>query len=117
MSRRIKKLISPNLHGIIDYIASLSLILIPLKNGYSGIGLLLPFVLGVIALIYTVLTDYHFGFKALIPLGVHLAIDLFGGLLLVFSALVFGLEPAAQSFHLQFGLGVLLVVALTDTSK
>ena len=108
------RFIKPGLHGIIDYFAVSILILIPCYSDFTGIALVLPVSLGVIALFYTIFTDFSLGFKPLLSLKTHLLIDLVGGAFLAMSPFIFGFSEAASLFHIQFGIGVVVVVALTD---
>ncbi|MDA0772440.1 MAG: hypothetical protein O3C63_05810 [Cyanobacteria bacterium] len=108
------RFIKPGLHGIIDYFAVSILIMIPWYSGFTGIALGLPVSLGVIALFYTIFTDFSLGFKPLLSLKTHLLIDLIGGAFLALSPFIFGFSEAASLFHFQFGIGVVIVVALTD---
>lgn len=108
------KLIPAGLHGILDYFAVSILIIMPFYNGFEGIAFGLPVSLGIIALFYTIFTDFSLGFKPLLSLRIHLLIDLFGGVFLTASPFIFGFSEAATLFHMQFGIGVVIVVALTD---
>jgi hypothetical protein len=100
------RFISSETHGIIDYIYALLLIGAPYVLGFSGGGApqwtcwLLGF--GIIGL--ALLTDFEAGIIRLIPLPVHLGIDVLGGLLLAVSPWLLGFADKVWAPHVVFGL-------------
>ena len=100
------RFVSTGTHGVIDYIYALLLIGTPYVLGFSGGGApqwtfwLLGF--GIIGL--ALLTDFEVGIVRLIPMPVHLGIDVLGGLLLAASPWLFGFADRVWAPHLVFGL-------------
>lgn len=79
----------------------------------SGPATAIPIVLGVGALVYSLLTAYELGAARIIPFRVHLAIDFISGLLLAISPWLFNFSHRVYWPHLIFGLWEMLVVLLT----
>lgn len=111
-------------HGILDYIVGAVLIVAPNIFGFSkvgGVAVLLPRVLGVAAIVVSLLTNYltnyEWGLMKVIPMPVHLGIDFLSGALLAASPWVFGFatDPAnAWMPHVVFGLAEILVVFVSQ---
>jgi len=112
------KLISPKLHGIIDYLVVAFLLASPLVFGFTGLLAIFTYVLGVIHLALTLLTDFNGGVMKLIPLSFHGMIELIVGVVLIILAFtLFKDEAAGKIFYALFGAAVLLVWLLTDYRK
>ena len=107
-------------HGILDYIVGAALIVAPNIFGFSEVGgmaVLLPRVLGVAAIVVSLLTNYEWGLMKVIPMPVHLGIDFLSGALLAASPWLFGFatDPAnAWMPHVVFGLAEILVVFVSQ---
>lgn len=107
-------------HGILDYIVGAALIVAPNIFGFSEVGgmaVLLPRVLGVAAIVVSLLTNYEWGLMKVIPMRVHLGIDFLSGALLAASPWLFAFatDPAnAWMPHVVFGLAEILVVFVSQ---
>lgn len=79
-------------HGIIDYLTGILLVLAPFLFGFAtgGPEQWVPLLLGITVILYSLLTDYEVGAVRLIPVRVHLAIDMVGGAFLLASPWLFG---------------------------
>ena len=86
------RVLSTRVHGMLDYLVGLLLIASPWLFGFDngGAETWVPVVLGIGALVVSVLTDYELGFVRRIPMPVHLMIDLASGVLLAASPWLFG---------------------------
>ena len=112
------KLISPKLHGIIDYLVVAFLLASPLGFGFTGLLAIFTYILGVIHLALTLLTDFSCGVIKLIPLSFHGMIELIVGVVLIILAFtLFKDEATGKIFYAIFGAAVVLVWLLTDYRK
>jgi hypothetical protein len=111
------------LHGIFDYIGGIGLIAAPFVFGFynvGGIAVILPMVLGVGLILYSLLTDYERGIPALkfIPMPVHLVLDFAASALLAASPFLFGFWTQAPNVwlpHVIAGVGVIVLVLVSQT--
>lgn len=109
------KLISPRVHGIIDYLVVVFLLAAPSLFALSPTTATIAYALGGVHLLLTVLTAFPAGLYPLIPLRVHGLIELVVGLLLLVAPWVLNVSehPADYGFLTGFGVAVLLVWVLT----
>jgi len=111
------KFISTSLHGTLDYLVSILLIISPWILGYyhTGIESIIPVLLGVSTISISLMTDYEKGILRVIPMKTHLLIDIITGLLLAASPWIFGFSEVVYKPHLAFGI-VEIVAALCTTA-
>jgi hypothetical protein len=97
------------LHGVIDYLFGSALINLPFGIRATGLGQslnvedALPVALGIVVILYSLLTEYEKGLLRWIPFPAHLAIDLAGGVLLVASPWLFGFSDVVRWPHIPVG--------------
>jgi hypothetical protein len=110
------KVISPKVHGIIDYLVVIFLILAPNLFGLPELTTTITYVIAGIHFTLTILTRYQPGIIKVIPLGVHGWIELIVSIALV--GLAFYLQniegDLSRNFYLGFGVAVFLTWLLTD---
>ena len=109
------KFITTQTHGFIDYAAGILFIALPWMlhiNCAEPEGLVL-IVLGFLTLIYSVLTNYELGVLRILPMPLHLALDMISGLLLTFSPWILGFSEKIYLPHLILGLFEILIAILT----
>jgi hypothetical protein len=108
-------MIDTRLHGIIDYVTGALLILAPYIFGFAngGIEQWLPQTLGAMILVMSLLTNYELSVSKLIPLKVHLAVDIMGGAVLAVSPWAFGFANLIWWPHLLVGLMEIVVALAT----
>ena len=77
-------MIDTRTHAILDYVTGALLIVAPYILGFAtgGIEQLLPQVLGAMTIVMSLLTQYELSAAKVIPLKVHLGVDVIGGALL-----------------------------------
>jgi len=117
------RFVPTGLHGYFDYIGGIGLIAAPFIFGFfsvGGIAVILPMVLGVGLILYSLLTNYERGIPALkfIPMPVHLLLDFVASALLAASPFLFGFWHQAPNVwlpHLIAGIGVILLVLVSQT--
>src|SRR5438105_1000286 len=117
------RFVPSSVHGIFDYIGGIALIACPFIFGFysmGGIAVILPIVLGIGLILYSLLTNYELGLPVLkfIPMPVHLIIDVVAAALLAVSPFVFGFSNNPLNVwlpHVVSGIGVIVLVLVTQT--
>lgn len=110
------RFIPTKVHGALDYIVGIALILAPFIFGffdYGGAAVVIPMVLGVGLIVYSLFTRYEWGPFKLIPMPVHLVFDIVASLFLALSPFLFGFSSAAPNVwvpHVVVGITVIVVV-------
>jgi hypothetical protein len=108
-------------HGMLDYVVGIALILAPNIFQFSSMGgtaVWIPRVLGVVLIVYSLVTNYEWGVVKLVAMPYHLVIDFLAALFLAASPFIFGFfrdSPNVWLPHLVVGIAVLLVVIVTQT--
>src|SRR5918998_6023287 len=100
------RFISTRAHGVIDYLMGALLIVAPYLLGFADgtAAQWLPQILGVALIGAALLTDYELGAVRLIPMPVHLGLDVAAGLLLAVSPWLFGFADRVWVPYVIFGL-------------
>lgn len=111
-------MISTFAHGVIDYLVGAILIAAPFLFGFAdgGAAQWATIAMGVIAVLYSLVTDYELGALRLLPMPVHLGIDLAFGPLLMALPWLFRFADQTWLPHLILGAGGVAVTALTWAS-
>lgn len=111
------RFINTRMHGIMDYLMGIVLIIAPWLFGFAngGAAQWVPIVLGLGALVYSMITDYELGLLKIISMKVHLWIDLVAGIFLAASPWIFGFAQEVYLPHLI--LGILEIGASLMTQK
>lgn len=116
------RILSTRVHGVLDYVVGLLLIVAPWLLGFAdgGAETWVPVVLGVAALGLSVFTDYELGLVRRIPMPTHLMVDLGSGLLLAASPWLFGFADGTATHpdgvwvpHLVLGLAEIGAALMT----
>jgi len=112
------RFIPTRIHGMLDYGMGLLLITSPWLFGFDDGGprMWLPIVLGAGAIIYSLITDYELGVARIIPMPVHLMLDLGSGLLLAASPWLFGFADDVWLPHLVLGILEIGASLMTQTA-
>jgi hypothetical protein len=112
--------IPSKVHAVIDYIVGLVLLFAPEIFGFSDIGgpaVTIPRVLGVAILVMTVLTKHELGIIKVIPLRLHLWVDIIASAFLAVSPFLFNFSDDQANVwmpHLLAGIAYLLISLVTD---
>jgi hypothetical protein len=112
------KIITPKLHGIIDYVSVIGLALAPTLFGLQGIAATLAYALSGIHLLMTVLTAFPAGLVKVVPLKLHGMVEILVGVSL--AALPWALASTidlganGRMFYSVFGLVLIAVWFTTD---
>lgn len=117
------KVIPAYVHGILDYLGGIALLLAPNLFGFAdegGAAVWIPRVLGVAILGMALLTNYRVGVFRILPMSMHLYIDYVAGLFLAVSPFIFGFSSEPGNVwlpHLVVGIGIFILTLLTQTSS
>src|ERR1700730_17018443 len=117
------RFVPTQVHGIFDYVGGIALIIAPFLFGFfsvGGIAVILPMVLGVGLIVYSLLTRYELGIPAIkfIPMPLHLLFDFVAAALMAVSPFLFGFYHDAPNVwlpHLISGIGVILLVLVSQS--
>ncbi len=115
------KIISTKFHGVLDYVVGIALILAPMIFGFAEVGgaaVLVPRVLGIGLIVYSLVTRYELGVFRVVPMKVHLALDFIASVFLAASPWLFGFADEALNVwlpHFAVGIVVILVVLVTES--
>lgn len=115
------KFLPTKIHGALDYIVGIALILAPNIFGFTEVGgaaVLIPRVLGVALIVYSIFTDYEWGIFKKLSMPYHLTIDFLAAVFLAASPFIFGFsDESANAWvpHVVVGITVILVVAVSQT--
>ena len=117
------RFVPTRVHGIFDYVGGIALISAPFLFGFfsvGGIAVILPMVLGVGLIVYSLLTRYELGLPAIkfIPMPLHLIFDFVAAALIAVSPFLFGFYHDAPNVwlpHLISGIVVILLVLVSQT--
>lgn len=119
------RFVPTGVHAYFDYIGGIALIAAPFLFGFIGVGgvaVILPIVLGIGLILYSLLTNYELGIPGLkfIPMSLHLIFDFVASALLAASPFLFGFYHQAPNVwlpHLISGVTVILLVLVSQTQS
>jgi hypothetical protein len=111
------RFISTRTHGVLDYLIGALLIVAPYLLGFADgtAAQWVPQILGAGAIIYSLLTNYELGAVRVIPMPVHLILDIGSGVLLAASPWLFGFADRVFWPHLILGLAEIGAGLMTRT--
>ncbi|HXH73661.1 MAG TPA: hypothetical protein VNJ08_01755 [Bacteriovoracaceae bacterium] len=114
-------MLSLKIHNIMDYVIALVLILSPFLFGFSDVEVArnVYLVLGIGLAGYSLITKYYYSVAKIIPVGIHMILDVLAGIVLVFAPYIFdyriSINQGQMIFHVVMGLGAITLVAITRT--
>jgi len=112
------KIISTKTHGILDYLLGIILIASPWIFGFAdgSAAQWVPVILGIAALVYSLMTNYEFGVFKTISMKTHLTLDMISGVLLAVSPWLFGFSDVVSTPHVILGILEIGAAMMTKTS-
>lgn len=110
------KVINSRIHGIIDYLVVVFLVLSPTLFGLPELAASFAYILSGVHLLLTILTSFELGIIKLIDFKLHGVIELIVSFALIGLAFYLGVEEGilARNFYLGFAVAVFLTWILTD---
>lgn len=117
------RFVPTGVHAYFDYIGGIVLLAAPFIFGFFSVGgaaVIIPMVLGVGLIVYSLLTRYELGIPGLkfIPMPLHLVFDFVAAAFLALSPFLFGFvnkTPNVWLPHLIAGVGVIVLVLVSQT--
>ena len=111
------RIIPTRLHGVLDYAMGALLIVAPYLLGFADgtAAQYVPQALGLATLLMSLVTDYELSIAQLIPMSIHLGVDIASGLLLALSPWLFGFADRVFWPHLILGIAEVGAALMTQT--
>jgi hypothetical protein len=111
------RFLSTRAHGALDYIVAIILIGLPYMAGTAdrSYGQWIPILLGLGVIVYSLLTRYELAILRLIPMTMHLILDVAGAILLIASPWLFGFAERSWLPFVLIGLFEIATVLVTRT--
>jgi hypothetical protein len=112
------RFIPTRFHGFLDYIVGVVLIAAPWIFQFSDntAATVVPIVLGIGLIVYSLLTDYELGVARVLPMPVHLLFDIAAGAVLAASPWIFGFADESANVwvpHLLAGIAAVVLGLVT----
>lgn len=110
------RILTPTIHGLLDYAAASGLIVLPFVldlQASSSLAHWLSVAAGIGLVAYSLATDYRFGVLRLISFRAHLALDLIAAAAFVIAPFALGWTGLLRGYYIVMAVGVLVVVALS----
>jgi hypothetical protein len=109
-------MISPFVHGIIDYLYGISLSCSPWVFGLdeNGAETFILYIAAAIVFIYSLLTKYQLSIAKIISMKTHLLLDVMASGLLLVSPWIFGFARKNYLPHVLFGVAGFVVILLSS---
>jgi hypothetical protein len=109
------QVIPTRVHGILDYVVGVLLIAAPwlFQFNHGGAETWVPVALGAATILYSLCTDYERGVLRLVPMEVHLGLDLMSAVLLAVSPWLFGFRDLVWAPHVVIALVEICTVLLS----
>jgi hypothetical protein len=114
------KPISTRTHGVIDYLTAGITFFAPELFGFSDLGgaaVAIPRLVGMMIAGLTFFTDHELGIVRMIPMKIHLTVDIVTSIFLAMSPFLFGFIDEAPNVwlpHVAVGVSYLLVSLMTQ---
>ena len=114
------KILPTKIHGTLDYVVGVLLILAPSLFGFydqGGPAVLIPQLLGASLIIYSLLTDYEWGVYRVLPMTYHLVFDFLAAVFLAASPWIFSFSDEDSTVwvpHVVVGVLVIIVVLISQ---
>lgn len=110
------KVISPRVHGYLDFLTVFIFLLAPTLLELGELAAMLAYGLAVVHLIVTLASDFPFGMVKLIPFNIHGWIERMVGPLLIAIPFIlnFSDQEVARNFYIVMGVIIIIVGMLTN---
>lgn len=114
------KPINTRIHGILDYVVGTIIFISPWLFDFATKGspqMLTPALVGIVGILYSLLTAYEYGVIKVIPMRMHLVFDYIGGAILAASPWLFGFAHVVFWPHLILGIFEVGAALMTDAQR
>jgi len=114
------RFLSPTNHGIVDYLAAVTLIIAPFilnLGADNSMALWISVITGLTVIVVSLATKYRYGAFKMIPFGGHLALDLLVATAFMFVPFLLGLDGLDEVYFYANAVVVYLVVAFTASES
>ena len=101
-------------HGVIDYIVGLVVIALPFMLGFQGATRLTLVALGIIAILYSLITDYELGAVRYLRVRFHLLLDIVFAVAMLALPSLLEFPPDLRWPNYLIGVAALVLVATTE---
>src|ERR1700733_2426275 len=108
------KVISDQVHAGLDYLTVVIFLLAPTVVDLSGIAAIVSYILAVVHLAMTLVTDMPSSLAKLLPLKLHSFVEVVVGPVLILGALILPTPAPARIFFVGMGVVILAVWLLSD---
>ena len=112
------RILSPLIHGVLDYAVVVAFVLLPTLLGLSGTPRYLSWTLAAVHLALTALTRFPLGAIKLVPVRVHGIVELVVGPVLIAAPWLLGFasDAVARATYVAAGVAIFFTWLLTDYS-
>jgi hypothetical protein len=107
------RFIPQSLHGVADYLVGIGMILLAFLSGAEGPIVWIFLLLGIFAIVYSLVTDYPLGWKPLLTMPTHLAVDAGFAVVMLALPLIFSMPVLLVWVSLGIGVAAAFLVATT----
>lgn len=116
----LPKPINTKVHAVLDYATGLVLILAPDLLQFSEIGgaaVLAPRIIGLGIILLEMITDFELSLVKLVPMKVHIIVDILAGVLLALSPYLFGFNDEKVNAWLPHMLVGVMIIGVSMLSQ
>jgi hypothetical protein len=107
------RFIPTSVHAVADYLVGFGMILLAFISGAEGAGFAAFVLLGLLAVVYALMTDYELGWKPYLTMPTHLALDAVFAVVMLLLPLVVTLPPLLATASLVIAVMAMVLVATT----
>ena len=111
------KIISSEAHAALDYLTVVIFALAPTVIGLSGAAAVISYVLAVVHLSMTLVTDMPFSLVKIVPIKLHAVVELVVGPVLVIGGLLLEFPTPARTFFVVMGVIIFAVWLLSNYAR
>jgi hypothetical protein len=108
------KIISDEVHAALDYVTVVIFALAPTVIGLAGAAALISYVLAVVHLAMTLVTDMPFSLAKKVPIKLHALVEVIVGPVLVIGGFLFAFSMPARIFFVAMGVIIFAVWLLSS---
>src|SRR4051812_9287170 len=102
------------MHGVLDYLVGLLVMVLPLVLGLHGSQKWALVVIGMVVIVYSAVTDYEMGLVRYLRIRFHLLLDAVFGLAMLLMPWLLDFPANARWPNYVLGVLALVLVAVTD---